>query len=509
VSVRDELSPRRHGERNLTPAALIGAGVLLAVAAGAGTPRLGVVPLAACGTLALAAGVALAARRFGAGVIVGLLILGCVDALPGPNVETFHVVRTIELSDVLTLVLMAALLWIALVVPEARRRPSGHQVALRLWASLLLAFWLAAGIRAWIQHGVPISNALFWGRQFAYLALLAPLFVPAFSVVRLRRTALATCAIGICVAGAAQVATVASGHTLSAFVHLTRVANTEGLVRLYSGADWLIPAGVPFGLGLVLFSTVRRLRIAGAVVLAFSFAAFAVELTRALYIGIVIGLAFTTALWLIVGDAAGRIGRRRSLGVGAILAAMIAALVLFKPAVISGSVVNGVVVRATSVFSDLSGGSTQDPDLAVRVFERQDLTYYLGSSWLFGKGLLDPSFYYVAQAPSGSIQNPDVGYLSSVMTIGVLGTLVVYIPFIYFTVLLIYLRVRRRTATTSWLAYGCLAWLFMAQIASVTLAMMLNSVGAIPCAAVLALACVAATRTQPDGLGPPRIARLA
>jgi len=144
-------------------------------------------------------------------------------------------------------------------------------------------------------------------------------------IPRVRRTMLVVTAIGVCVASLAQVATVALGHDISLFVHLTRVVRFRGLIRLYSGADWIISAGVPFGRGVVLFGAGRRERLAGAIVGLCSFSALAVELTRALYVGIAVGLAATTVLWLAVGDAPGRAGRRRALKLGATLVLMLAA----------------------------------------------------------------------------------------------------------------------------------------------------------------------------------------
>jgi hypothetical protein len=266
------------------------------------------------------------------------------------------------------------------------------------------------------------------------------------------------------------------------------------LIRLYSGANTLIPVGVPFALGVVLFGKGKRERTFGAIVLILASAAFVVELNRILYIAIVIALAASTALWLGVGDAGTGFARRRALQVVAILAAMAAALVFISPPAGSHTVINGVIVRVSSGFSEATGDRSSDPDLAVRTIERRELREYLGASWPFGKGLLDPSYYYVTRVPDGSIQNPDVGYLSAVMTIGVVGALVLYSAFGYFIVRLAFLRLRRRTSARDWLAYGSLGWLLMATIASVTLATMLDTVGAIPSAAVLAVACLCATQ---------------
>jgi hypothetical protein len=489
---------RAAGAWDLQSSALIAAGAVLAVLAGVAAAHAGHASLEVCAALVALAAVVWLTRRYGSGVVLGLIVLAAVDALPGPNMETLGVVRTLTASDVLVLILAATLVLIAIKEGTLRHRVSAHELVLRGCAAALLLLWLIGGIRAWIGHAVPIFNGLFWGREYLYLAVLPPLFVRALVVDRVRTAALVTCGVGICVVSLTQVITVVTGNPLSLFVHLTLVGDVQGLIRLYSGADWLIPAGVPFGLGLLLFDHGRRQRLAGSVVLAFSLAAVAAELTRALYVGMVIGIALTAALWFAVGDPTGRIGRRRGFQVVAVLAAMGAALVFFRPAVVTSSAVNGVVVRATSVFSDLStGGSLQDPDLAARRIERSDLTEYLGRSWLFGKGFLDPTYAYVPQVVGGSIMNPDVGYLSAEMTLGVVGLIAVYLPFVYLALVIGYLRLQRRPGTSSWIAFGSLASLVTAIASSVTLAAMLNPVGAVAAGAFLSLACISVDRAAP------------
>jgi hypothetical protein len=479
-------------------AAIVGGGLAVAVLGGCAVVADADRSLLVAVALVLVGLVAWVARAYGPGVIVGLLLLAAVDALPGPNAEMTYLVRTIRLSDGLTALLAVALAWVVLTRPEARRRPGVDERLLRIWAAVVLVLWFVAGVRAEVAHAVPLLNGLFWGRQLLYLPLLAPLFARALSVAQVRQVALVVVAGGICIAAIAQVAAVATSHPVGLLVHLTQLHETEGLVRLYSGASQLIPVGVPFGLGLALFGAARSERLAGAVVCALASAGVVVELTRTLYIALVIGLAVAIALWLLVADAGGRAGRRRLLQVGAVLIAMAGALVVVKPPVIPGSVVNGVIARAASGVAEATGGTHSDPDLVIRTVERRDLLSFLGPSWPFGKGLLDPSYYFVSQVPSGSIQNPDVGYLSAVMTVGVVGTVALYSAFVYLVLRLGYLRLRRRIASSDWLAFGSLAWILMALIASVTVAIMLDPVGAVPSAAVLAIACLCAAGERPS-----------
>jgi hypothetical protein len=206
----------------------------------------------------------------------------------------------------------------------------------------------------------------------------------------------------------------------------------------------------------------------------------------------VVSLAMAITLWLLVGDARGRHGRRRLLQVAGLVAATTAAVVFVAPRTISHTVVDGVVARATSGITEATADSTLDSALVARTIERTDLKAYLGGDWTFGKGLLDPSYFYVAEVPGGSIQNPDVGYLSAVMTIGVVGTIVVYSAFVFGVLRLAVLRVRGRAAAWNWLAFGTFSWLLMAVGASVTLAVMIDPIGAVPSAAIVALACICA-----------------
>jgi len=495
---------RRRPRADAEAAVIVAAGVAVAIVAGCAVVADARSSLTAAAVLAAAALVGWATRVHGAGLLVGLLLLGAVDALPGPNAETIHLVRTLQLTDGLAALLALALAWIVVTDPAARRPVGVEERMLRGWAAVVLILWMVAGVRADIAHGVPILNALFWGRQYLYLALLSPLFARALGSPSARQVAFVVVAAGVCVAAAGQMAAVIAGHPIAVVVHVNQLGQTEGLLRLYSGASTLIPAGVPFGLGLALLGTSRRARLAGGVVCAFAGAGIAVELTRALYLSTVVSLALTITLWLLVGDAAGRLGRRRLLQVAAFVAAATAAVVFVQPGTISHTVVDGVVARATSGITEATADSTLDSALVARTIERTDLKAYLGGDWELGKGLLDPSYFYVAEVPGGSIQNPDVGYLSAVMTIGVVGTIVVYSAFVFGLLRLAVLRVRGRAVAWDWLAFGTFSWLLMAVGASVTLAVMIDPIGAVPSAAILALACICAPRRGPHA--PPRSA---
>lgn len=53
---------------------------------------------------------------------------------------------------------------------------------------------------------------------------------------------------------------------------------------------------------------------------------------------------------------------------------------------------------------------------------------YLDGRWLFGVGFVPPSARYVPDLPNGSIRNGDFGAINGVMTMGFVGTTLLYGP---------------------------------------------------------------------------------
>jgi hypothetical protein len=456
-------------------------------------------PYAPRALLALAAVIAVAAllERCGVGCAIGLLILGCLDALPGPNLETLQVAATIKGQDVVVAVLV-----LLLAFENARERfyslrHTRWGAALACWSLVFLAWWAFTAARTWLSTDVPLLHAAFWARDFAYFAILLPLL---FAVLRrrsVRRTVLITVAVGAVVAGLAQSAVVVAHSHLTFIVHTYMAGEVNGLTRLYTSASDIPFAALPLGLGLLLFGGTLRRRLIGAVLAAISLVAVLIGLTRAIYVGEVAGLGLATALWLARPDAVGRVGRRQLIAIGLVGAVAAGMLVAYTPATLGTNAINGVSSRVVSLETDLSGTSPVDASLEDRNLDYARLEQLLGGHWLIGLGFLDPSFDYVPGLPQGSIRNSDVGVFNTLETMGLIGTGIYALPLLALLVALARHRLRaRRRSDEDWLAYGALAWAIAALATSATLTVFFNPAEVVGAATMLALAAVVVSSTR-------------
>jgi hypothetical protein len=133
----------------------------------------------------------------------------------------------------------------------------------------------------------------------------------------------------------------------------------------------------------------------------------------------------------------------------------------------SGGAVGAVVSRATSSISDVQ---SRGANVGYRLDVAGRMQQVLGSEWPIGLGFWHPSFHYVPDLPDGSIRNSDLGVSNSLMTMGVIGTMLLYLPLLYAIVALQRARTRRRgSPSEAWLVYGIAAWLLIAVAASATL----------------------------------------
>jgi hypothetical protein len=152
---------------------------------------------------------------------------------------------------------------------------------------------------------------------------------------------------------------------------------------------------------------------------------------------------------------------------------------LAAPGLVSGGT---IVDRLVSVITDLqTGGGT----VAVRESVTRMMTALLGGKWAFGLGFLPPSVHYFPGLPEGSIRDSDLGVLNPVMTMGVIGAMLVYLP-----VLLALFNCMRRsparwTGQYSWLRYGMAVWIVATLVSSVTLVTLFSTGGLVLTAVVM------------------------
>ena len=228
---------------------------------------------------------------------------------------------------------------------------------------------------------------------------------------------------GVCLFALGQIMIATGLGQLEALVHYHKTLEQSGLTRLDAHMTDLVTAALAVSVAASLLARQRMVRLVASPVALLLTISIVVQLTRARWIGLVAGVIFVS-LWLMInGEARNRslLRRRLALFVGALgLAGMVA--ILAAPAIISGGT---VIQRLVSIFSDLenSGGT-----VAIRETVTRTMTAYLGEKWPLGLGFIPPSAHYFSRPPEGSIRDADLGVLNAVMTMGVIGAALIYVP---------------------------------------------------------------------------------
>jgi hypothetical protein len=114
----------------------------------------------------------------------------------------------------------------------------------------------------------------------------------------------------------------------------------------------------------------------------------------------------------------------------------------------------------------------------------------LGASWPIGLGFLHPGAHFVTGLPEGSIRNTDTGVFGALMTMGVVGTVLIYVPLAYAFIELVRLNRRARApsrARRMGLVYGGTAWVTWVVAGSATLVLLFSITGVVLTALVLAV----------------------
>jgi len=437
--------------------------------------------------IALAVVLPLLVARFGAGVVLGLLGLGGLNALPGPNLQLQHVALTLTAQSVDVLLLIGVLFFMAPAVPEGRPRRAAVERRMLLWTGAFMLLWLFTAGRSVVASQIPIQRALYWCSDFAFFAVLIPLFARAFRDERVRQAFIGTVMIGAVVTALTQSFIVISHHQVPLLVHTVQVEAISGVPRLYTGAIDLPFAALPLALGAALFGRSPRFRLYGAITATICVVSVALALTRARYVGMTVGVAGAAVVWLCVGDTAGRLARVRFARALATIVVTAAMLVAYHPSVLGSTELTAVTSRFNSATSVVTGQSST-ATIDVRLVEVRELLQYLDGRWLFGLGFLDPSSDHITGLPQGSIRNGDVGYLNVVMTMGAFGLVIYIAPLVVLALALVRWRLSRaRPPSVEWMAFGGLAYLIATLISSATLVILFSTTGVVAASAVVAL----------------------
>jgi hypothetical protein len=127
----------------------------------------------------------------------------------------------------------------------------------------------------------------------------------------------------------------------------------------------------------------------------------------------------------------------------------------------------------------------------------------LGGHALLGLGFIDPRDQYDPSLPYGSIRNSDVGILNVVMTMGVVGAVLYYLPLLTVGVALAIRGWRGCSNTIAWIGLGSFAWCVTAAVTSPTLVTLFSPTGVVSAAAMLGLGLVVVLEARPGAQRQP------
>jgi hypothetical protein len=410
---------------------------------------------------------------------VAVLLLAILNGFPVVDFESFVAPGSFRPNDLFVLILVACLVLWSIRNPV---RPIPRYVVLaRWWAAAFLSWWLLTLLRSSLYDAVPMLQASLFGRDFLYFGLL----VPALVGVGWKRDELLLMArvlgVATVIFAVGAIVTTLGIVDLTFITHPNLTASFQGLTRLYAPMNDLVVVGI----GLALLASEPRLQRLGWGLALLMGVEFALQLTRAAYLAALVAVVVTIALWLYQRDAISVKMRPRVLVLVLSLVLLVGAFTFIGGRGANGGAVGAVVNRATSSLSDVQ---SRGANVGYRLDVADRMAQVLGNEWPIGLGFWHPTYKYVPDLPDGSIRNSDLGVSNSLMTMGMIGTILLYLPLLYAIVALQRARTRRNGPTADgWLIYGIAAWLLIAVAASATLSTLFTVNGLVLAAFVLTL----------------------
>jgi hypothetical protein len=436
------------------------------------------------------------------GPLLALLLLAVLNGVPVVNLSG-RLPGGAHFQDAAVIALMAVLY--AYRGPlEGPERSRLSRVA-TIWGACFVGYWVLTLARSVLVDHTPLLKAILYGRDFLYFAILLPLALRARLPSRSLRVGAMMLLTALIVFAIGDTAISLTGLRLPWIVHPDLVDTTLGLTRVYSSMAYLVSTCLIFAVTLLFskYSRGHRWLLGGLVALLLI--ASAVGLTRATYVGLAFALLASVSVYIIRYGSLVSVVKR---GLVTILL-LTAAVIGFTGNVgsSSGTAASGygsgtsgagtisaaaaVVSRATSTVSALTQSTGN-----VGYREKVDsvMLHVLGTAWPIGLGFLSPAAHYVAALPSGSIRNSDTGVFNALMTVGLIGGILIYMPLLYGLRELF--RTGRSGLIPRWLIYGGASWIVWAVVGSPTLVLLFSIPGLVVTAFALAVLWQA-TQLQP------------
>ncbi len=422
----------------------------------------------------LAAAAAVVVAMWNRGVLSGILVLLIINGVPFVNLQPAGQRSSGGLYDAAFLALTGLLLAGALGSSSSKAHARIATLTFT-WAGLYLAWWTFKVIAG--SPGVPLLPAVKYGRVFLYFII----FLPAGLVALRQRSHL----LGLALTLAAGAALFSIGQILRQIthvdvgwlIHVTQTNEFEGITRIYAPMNDLVIAAFPMAFAAMLLAP-RKWRAAAIGFTLLTGFALALSFTRAVYISEITALIVISFVW---AKGTGWEGRRIRYTLGLAGTVVVLGLVLVggseAQTTSSSSPFQAVVSRAALGLTDVeTGGGTAGYRLHQSHLEFE----VLGGNWLVGLGFLNPAYRYFPGLHEGAIQDDDLGSLSVLTTMGLIGLILAYLPPIAG---LVYLLRRRYGAVQ----YGGAMYLTAALIGSITLGAVSTLSGLMVLAAMLVL----------------------
>jgi hypothetical protein len=458
---------------------LIALGLCVCALAGAATTSDRTLLLVA---VCLGIGAALVVARFNVGALVGLLILAQLSGVPG-----LHPSHSEE-TELLVLEIIVLAGTVAVIKPFPLTRLEKVVIGA---ASINVLWWICvASITLVIDLGT-VGAIFVGGRDFLYIPIVAPLSMLCFKDERFRRGFLLVVGAGTAVFFFARIGYGLGWHSTQSLLYIHLLKESDGLPRVYTEMEFVTVAATALGLGAAVTASKNATRAIGASFALAGVAVIALQLTRAEYFGLAVGVVITLAAWLLLGGQRYRVMRRRvAIGVGAlIIVGLVFALI--RPTPNPESRVGAIVSRVQEGVSDLNNGTGT---VAIREHVSDHALTELGSRWPIGLGFWSPDVRYFPNMPAGELRDSDIGVLNLYTTEGLIGTVAFYVPLLLLAlVLLAYPLYRQPTASSSsreewdWIVLGGTIWLIACIASSVTLVNFFSRAGSAASALVIGL----------------------
>jgi hypothetical protein len=401
-------------------------------------------------------------RKAAAGVVVGALSLTAMDGLPvGHNLETATAPFGLFQQDIVVLLLIVVLLVLGgrRLMRDILDGPNSRWLA--LWAALLIAWWIYTLMRTYVNTEVPFRHAAFFGRDFFYFPVLTVLMSQVLRDRRIRDWALGAFALGTAVDAALQIVLAAGVNRVAPYVHPLALDSQGGIQRVYASSEDAVLVLFFLALGATVHARRAKYRGLAIGVLLFSAVAILFELVRAKYLGLAIAVPLSILLWLIPRRDRGETARRLVPLLFGLFALGII-LGVAGPSVF-GSLGAKVGHRLSSSITAAFAPSASGTSTLTRESELQGLLQVLGDHQILGLGFLNPRDVYFPQLRGGSIRNTDLGLFSVVTTMGVVGTVIYFVPYVAVGLALIVRNARGAfDGRDHWLGLAVLGWIITA-----------------------------------------------